>query len=109
MTNPFDNIDQRLSNIENLLLDIKHKPIETPQPESEQLLTIQQAAEFLKLSVQTIYGYVHRAEIPVSKGKKRLYFSKKELTDWIQAGRKSTVTEIATDAHNYVSIKKKKG
>lgn len=30
--NPFDTIDARLSNIENLLLDLKHKQAEPPPP-----------------------------------------------------------------------------
>jgi len=31
MINPFENLDRRLSNIENLLLDIKHEPKREPQ------------------------------------------------------------------------------
>jgi excisionase family DNA binding protein len=78
MNNPFETIDARLSNIENLLLDLKHSNKEN-QPESDQLLTIQQAGELIKLSVPTLYGYVSRNEIPFSKKGKRLYFSKQEL------------------------------
>ncbi len=43
-------------------------------PETDQLLTIQQAAEFLKLSVPTLYGLVSKSQLPVSKRGKRLYF-----------------------------------
>ena len=74
-------------------------------PESDQLLTIQQAGEFLKLTVATLYGYVHRAEIPVSKKGKRLYFSKHELTDWIKSGRRKTLAESSLEAE--VLTKKK--
>ena len=74
----------KLENIERLLL-IKSN---TPQPESDILLTIKQAAEILHLSVPTIYGLVQRAEVPVCKRGKRLYFSRQELTTWIMAGRK---------------------
>lgn len=66
--------------------------------QSDNLLTIKQAAEFITLSVPTIYGLVHRAEIPVNKRGKRLYFSKEELTAWIKAGRKKTVDEISKEA-----------
>jgi excisionase family DNA binding protein len=76
MHNPFDTIEARLSNIEILLLDIKHgsKSIQdTTEP--DQILSIKEAAEFIKLSVPTLYRYVQRAEIPVNKRGKSLYFS----------------------------------
>jgi excisionase family DNA binding protein len=97
-------INSRLENIERLLLETsKHSPTET-----DKLLTIQQAAETLCLSVPTIYGLVSRSEIPCMKKGKRLYFSKTELTDWIKAGRKKTITEIQLEADNYLSTKKGK-
>ena len=78
--------------------------------DSDNLLTIKQAAEFITLSVPTIYGLVQRSEIPVSKRGKRLYFSKQELTDWIKAGRKKTNDEISKDAGKRVSqFRNKKG
>jgi excisionase family DNA binding protein len=78
----------------------------TNQPEPEQLLTVQQAAELLNLSVPTLYGYTQRAEIPVCKRGKRLYFSKQSLFEWIKDGRKKTLAETASEAETYL---KKKG
>ena len=78
----------------------------TNQPEPEQLLTVQQAAELLNLSVPTLYGYTQRAEIPVCKRGKRLYFSKQSLFEWIKDGRKKTLAETASEAEAYL---KKKG
>ena len=76
------------------------------QPEADQLLTVQQAAEILCLSVPTLYGLTQRAEIPVCKRGKRLYFSKQELTNWIKAGRKKTLAETASEANQYIKNKK---
>ena len=106
MNNPFAEIEARLSNIESLILEIKC-PIENRNKTENDLLTIKQAAELLSLSVPTIYGYVHRAEIPVCKrlGTKRLIFSKQELIEWIRAGRKKTVSEIESEADHYVPKK----
>ena len=110
MTNPFETIDARLSNIENLLIDLKHKSKDGAiDSDSDQLLTIQQASELIKLSVPTLYGYVSRNEIPFSKrpNSKRLWFSKKELTAWLSEGRNKTISEINNEVHTYV--KKRKG
>jgi excisionase family DNA binding protein len=106
MTNPFQTIDDRLSNIENLLLTIKHTNPPQQQNEVDELLTIQEAAKFLNLSVPTIYGFTQRAEIPVCKRSKRLYFSKLELTDWIKQGRKKTISETAIEAASFMSKKR---
>lgn len=93
---------EKLNTIENLLLN------QTNQPESDQLLTIQQAGELIKLSVPTLYGYVSRNQIPFSKKGKRLYFSKQQLFDWIQEGRKKTIAEIQGEANTYLKSSKKK-
>lgn len=96
-------LHEKLNTIENLLLN------KTNQPESDQLLTIQQAGELIKLSVATIYGYVSRNEIPFSKrpNSKRLWFSKLDLTNWIKDGRKKTIAEIKGEASSYLLIKKR--
>ena len=95
----------KLANIERLL---KTQSISSP-PEEDRLLTVKEAASFLNLSVPTVYGYVQRQEVPVCKRSKRLYFSKQQLTEWIKGGRKKTISEIAEEAENYLSSKKKGG
>jgi excisionase family DNA binding protein len=107
MNNPFEIIEARLNNIETLLLDLKHTPKEQDErTEPEQLLTVQQAAELLNLSVPTLYGYSQRAEIPVCKRGKRLYFSKQSLFEWIKDGKKKTLAETASEAEKYLKTKK---
>lgn len=107
MNNPFEIIDARLSNIENLLLDLKHSAkVPTSQPETDQLLTVQDAAAFLKLSVPTIYSLTSKGVLPVMKRSKRCYFSKTELLNYLKQGRKKTIAEIEADVQN---LTKKKG
>lgn len=92
--------------VSKAIVDSQQNPaIQTPPDE---FLTIKQAAELLSLSVPTVYGLVSRAEIPVSKRGKRLYFSMAELMEWIKAGRKKTTTEIAAEAEQY-TVKNKRG
>lgn len=108
MSNPFEVLETRLSNIENLLLDLKHKPEKAePKPEPEQLLTIQQASEFLSLSVPTIYSKVSKDELPYMKRSKRLYFSRTELLEYLKEGRKKSTAEIEQEAEAYLSNTKK--
>ena len=107
MNNPFEVIEARLNNIETLLLDLKHKPKELgEQPETEELLTVQDAAKFLSLSVATVYTLISKCELPVMKRSKRCYFSKIELINYLKQGRKKTLAEIANDAEQYCKTKK---
>jgi len=76
--------------------------------EADQFLTIQQASEFLNLKVSTLYGLVHEKKIPVSKPGKHLFFSKRELTEWVQAGRKKTAKELGAEAEAIIKSKGKK-
>ncbi len=104
MTNPFEAIEARLSNIEDLILDLKHqpRPVEISPPD-EMLLTVKEAAHFLKLSVPTIYSKVSHGELPYMKTGKRLYFSQVELLDYVKKGRRKSNADIVAEAESYVS------
>lgn len=110
MDNPFDIIETRLSSIESLLLNLKRSPgNENSENQTEQLFTVKEAAQFLKLSVPTIYALVSRAEIPYMKKGKRLYFSNLQLIDWLKTGRRKTLSETAKEAEQYLTRKNKGG
>jgi len=64
MKNPFEAIDVRLSNIETLLLDIKHKPKEKEKPEN---YTVKEASQLLKVSEQSVHNYIKKGFIPAQK------------------------------------------
>ncbi|MCK9291653.1 MAG: helix-turn-helix domain-containing protein [Bacteroidales bacterium] len=72
-----------------------------PKEQPEQLLTIQEAADFLNLSVATMYGKVHKRELPFMKRSKRLYFSRTELMEYLKAGRQKPFSEIDQEAEAY--------
>lgn len=108
MNNPFEQIETRLSNIENLILDLKHQPKKVePIEQPEKLYTVQEAAEFLNLSVPTIYSKVSRNELPFMKRSKRLYFSNIELLKYLKEGRRRTQAELKAEAEAYCQTKKK--
>lgn len=75
-------------------------------PSTEQPLNIKQAAELLNLKVPTVYGLVHKEQIPYYKRGKFLYFNRRELLDWVQAGRVKTKAEIEEEALGYTGQKK---
>lgn len=76
---------KEVSELKNLLTE-KREQSKTEAP--EKFLTIQEAGEFLNLSVHTLYSKVSKGELPVMKRGKRLYFSSVELMEYIKKGRK---------------------
>ena len=107
MENPFNVLEAKLSKIETLLLDLKQNPKEQVIiPEKDVLLTVQETAAFLSLSVPTVYGLISKGEIPVMKRSKRCYFSKMELIEYLRKGRKKTIAETASEAEQYCKTKR---
>ena len=60
MSNPFEALESRLDSIENLILSLKQPTAVEPSKHPEQLLTVQEAAQFLNLTVATIYSKVSK-------------------------------------------------
>lgn len=54
----------------------------TSNEESNDVITIEEAAEFLHLSKATLYSN----KLPYMKRSKKLYFSKTELTEYLKKG-----------------------
>jgi len=91
----FENLPKAVAQLTNEVSEIKRLLLgKSTEYRSEKLLTVHQAAEFLRLTVPTIYSKVSKGELPVMKRSKRLYFSRIELTDYIKAGRKKTQADI---------------
>ncbi len=108
MENPFQSIEERLGSIESLLITLNEKNVESDSnPEKEELLTVQEAAKFLSLSVPTIYSKVNKGELPVMKRSKRLYFSNYELMDYLKQGRIKTNSELDQEADSYLQKTKR--
>lgn len=107
MKNPFEEINELLNQILNLLLDLKKKPVVVEsKPRIDQYLTIKEAAEFLKLKVPTIYSKTSRGELPSFKRSKRLYFSREELENYLKEGKRKSQSELDKDAEDYLNDSK---
>jgi len=102
----FDQLPQAVAMLRKEISELKQlmlqKSDQQPVTPTEQLLTVQEAANFLNLSVPTIYSKVSRGELPVMKRGKKLHFSNTELMQYLKNGRKKTYSEIDREAKNYL-------
>lgn len=105
----FEQLPKVVTSIQETVNDIRRLLTEKKsdlQPPPDELLTVQDAAKFLSLSVATIYGLIHKGELPVMKRSKRCYFSKVELINYLKDGRVKTLAETAKEADKYLLNKK---
>lgn len=110
MENPFQVLLDKLDNIEQQLAELQKtisKDSSEKRRDSDEMLGIDEVAEFLKLTKPTIYSKVSRKEIPYYKLYNRLYFNKEEVVKLIKHHKVRTHEEIQLEAHNY--LKKTKG
>lgn len=70
----------------------------TPSIAPVEYLNVQQAATFLNLAPQTIYGFTAKNLIPHIKGAKKLLFVKSDLEKWMVDG--TTRSSISTDSNS---------
>ena len=76
---------------------IQTESIQPSKQNPSKFLTVSEAANFLGLAKQSVYGLVCRKQIPYMKQMKRLYFSSSELQSWVEAGRRKTFDEIVAE------------
>lgn len=105
MENVFDVLEQRLANIEKILLSIQSQ--EQPDaPEMDKWFNIDELINYLpdRPAKATIYGLVHNRKIPFHKdeGQKNLRFSKSEIDTYLSKGKVKTFSEIEAEADNYL-------
>lgn len=71
--------------------------------DGDDVLSIDEASSLTGLSKAYIYKLKHKREIPCSKGGKKLYFSRKELTEWMMKDKVRTIRELETEAVRRIS------
>ncbi|RAU84064.1 helix-turn-helix domain-containing protein [Pontibacter arcticus] len=99
MSNPFEELSERLLNIEKILFELNFRDnLQFKSSNSSHPLTVKEAAEFLNLAVPTIYSLVSKRKLPVNKRGNKLYFYEQELSEWVKTGRKKTLHEIDNTA-----------
>lgn len=94
-TNPFEEITARL---DALAVDVRALKSRTMNDKpSDEIGGLDMAVEITRLARRTIYKLTHRREIPHRRVGGRLYFRRAELEQWIDAGRRRTVAEVAVE------------
>jgi excisionase family DNA binding protein len=103
-----------IEQLRDLIQDVIREEIrgmanQTSPSDSDEMLTVKQAAEFLSLTQGTIYELRSKGELEFMKRSKRCYIFKSELINYLKQGRGKTNAEIAILADEYLNKKKNRG
>lgn len=94
----------------DVLTKIVESQLNSAHSGNDKMLNVNEAADFLGYKPHTLYSKVHKRQIPFHKaeGGSRLYFSTKDLTEWIKNGRKKTKEEMSRELdEEFGSLKRK--
>ena len=68
-------------------LDASATPSQSQAANSEELMTLEQACQFIGKKPSTVYSMTSDRRIPFMKRGNKLYFLKSDLMEWIKRGR----------------------
>lgn len=64
----------------------------------KELLTIHEAADFLNLSVHSLYTMNSRRRIPFLKMSGKVYYRRSALMAWLESGERKTIAQLRQDS-----------
>lgn len=79
MENPFKLIEARLSNIESLILDLKHQPKQALISNPHERLTRKQVSQQYKISLGTIHNLMKAGKLAYEKVGRKTLFRREDL------------------------------
>lgn len=95
MNNPFDVIDARLSNIETLLLDLKHSPAKSSLKDVPQFFGVDICEQVTGAAKSTIYRNTSKNLMPHYRRDGKLLFKRDEIYAWMTECKVETVGEFS--------------
>jgi len=90
MVNPFQNLDERLERIEELIKGFKVQEVEQPKTAIDAPMSRKETAVFFDVSIYTVSDWVKRGILKQYKAGNRSYFLRSEL---IEVLTKSNTTD----------------
>lgn len=95
MENPFLYLEQRLSQIENLLINLERNFGGTQKTESKsnqesEILDALEVAKLAKVKLNTIYSYNTKGVIPIWSSETPILYKRDEIMEWLANGKKLT-------------------
>lgn len=93
-------INEKVEQLKTLVLALTA----TEQTQEDKLIRPKEAAIFLDMAKATLYSKVSRKEVPFMKRGGQLWFSTKDLSNWIRSGKPK---EELVSPHTFIKARNK--
>jgi excisionase family DNA binding protein len=80
------------------LFETNSKQVKENNDNIKELLTIQEAAEYLQMSVATLYTFNCRKKIPYVRVTGKIYYRRTALDAWLASGERKTNAQLRREA-----------
>jgi excisionase family DNA binding protein len=109
-------LEIRKSDLEGFLRELlEGKAISASQPNNpdfqstpKEILTVDEVAELTGLAKQTIYTNVCKRLIPHYKARRKVYFKRTEIIEWMLNDRRESKPEVSALAADFIEAQKLK-
>lgn len=88
-----------LERIHNLLSTIP--TLVQPQIIEDKIFTVKEAADYLGYTTKSLYVKVSSRQVPHSKKMGKLFFSKRELDEFLKTRKRKSIQEIQEEANHF--------
>ncbi len=88
MSNPFEVLDNRLSTIESLLIDLKNGSFLPAKPDDEKPITVKELREYLGVTEATIIRWRKKGKIPFMQLGSRVLFNRSAVLSALETKKK---------------------
>ena len=95
MENPFITLDQRLSQIERILVNMQQnfrngkEPV-NPNATLSDYMDAKEVADLARVELTTIYAYNSRGSIPIYSSETPLIYKREEILEWLANNKRLT-------------------
>ena len=96
-TNPFEVLDEIKAAVFTMAADVRALKSRTTEKQANDRIDLDTFCKEYKYARRTAYKLCHFKKVPYFKVGGRLWFRRSELEQWIDAGRRRTVAEVAVE------------
>ena len=89
--------DMILSAVREAITEYRLEASEKAEP-LEDIMNSRETAQFLDIKLNTLYIKTHRGDLPFMKKGRKVYFSRKQLLEWMSEGRRSMSNDFIKQA-----------
>lgn len=101
--NPFDILSKELLSIKNILIQVQQATLREKQSPLTEILTLKEAAMFLRVSTSKLYQLTSKNQIPHYKQGGKVIFNRSDLLAWLQQFMQEDVRTASASADDYIS------